>query len=170
MKKALDENSNRLDFEIPTQYCTYDFKIMAYNANGEKVQTDARHATVDYDNIPPSGPREEEYIKFYNPNGCILSSPEFTDDKSGLLKKDWKIPVKYFYGNVWLSEEYSNNQSFWNSDAVRTVLYEGSGDLLFPFDGHRVGMLHIQIAVAMEILFAKAYYLLVEHRPINFRQ
>ena len=129
---ALDENTNRMDFEIPTHYCTYDFKIIAYNENGEKVQTNAKQATVDYDNIPPSMSGGSSLVF---PNGVIISSPDFTDDKSGVLKKDGKIPVKYFYGTTRESFSSYYESIDWNSDAVRTVFYAGSGNLVLSYDG-----------------------------------
>ncbi|MEE3315003.1 MAG: hypothetical protein VZR56_12730, partial [Treponema sp.] len=136
---ALDENSNRMDFEIPTHYCTYDFKIIAYNENGQKVQTNTKQATVDYDNVPPS---IWGAVSFVSPNSVIISSLEITDDKSGILRKDGKIPVKYFFAS-----QFSWNQHIdWNSEAIRTVFYSGNGNLEFPHDGQTGTTLYYQVS------------------------
>ena len=142
---ALDENSNRMDFEIPTHYCTYDFKIIAYNENGQKVQTNTKQATVDYDNIRPS--MSGGYTDLVFPNGVVISSLDVTDDKSGVLKKDGKIPVKYVYANEWYYENGIWGKTIdWNSDAVRTVFYAGSGNLVFPCDGQTGTILYYQVS------------------------
>ncbi len=137
---ALDEISSSMDFEIPTHYCTYSFKIIAYNANGEKVQTDAKQVTVDYDNVPPLIWGGD--VSSVSPNSVIISSLEITDDKSGILRKDGKIPVKYFYAS-----QFSWNQHIdWNSEAIRTVFYSGNGNLEFPHDGQTGTTLYYQVS------------------------
>ena len=140
----LDENSGSMDFEIPTHYCTYSFKIIAYNANGQKVETSAKQVTVDYDNISP------ELVYFYSPllvtpNGAVFTGFDASDDKSGVLKKDGKISVKYLY----TSTNFINDDEIdinWNSNAILTAFCEAGGNLELPYDGTRGSHLYLQVS------------------------
>ena len=145
----LDENSSIMDFEIPTEYCTYNFKIIAYNTSGEKAETTVKQVTVTYDTIPP------EYDSYslsciYFPNAVVYENPVFSDDKSGLLKKDGKVLVKYFftytkYIERTLTEVLKANIN-WDSTNIRTTSYTEGKELVIPFDGASGSYLYIQVS------------------------
>lgn len=140
---ALDENSLSMDFEIPTHYCAYNFKIIAYNANGQKYLSATKQVTVSYDNIPPE--MGGDYRLFITPNGAVYENFSPSDDKSGILKKDGKIFVKYFYSsNFYYADERKTLN--WNSDSIHTALCDSNGRLELPYEGERGAYLYLQVS------------------------
>ena len=142
----VDTKTTSFDLTLDTDYCSYDFEIIAYNYAGASLST-AYSVTADlsYDNVPPYigndyGNSQIVEFMYQRPDAMVLNSevPIWYEEQigdgggSGLdVNSDGKVPLKYFYSS---SSKLLGNID-WNSDSVFNITFDPSEPIELPYDG-----------------------------------
>lgn len=155
----VDTKTTSFDLTLDTDYCSYDFEIIAYNYAGESLSTSySVTADLSYDNVPPYignnyGTSLIAEFLYQRPDAMVLNTAvppasDYYDEQigdgggSGLyVNADGKVPLKYFYSS---NSKLLGNID-WSSDSVFNIAYDPSAPIELPYDGTTGNYLYMYV-------------------------
>ena len=109
---------SQTDFTLKTQSTPYNLSVVVFNNSGQKIESESKTITINYDNVAPSF--NFFLTNFENGSFVAKIKPEDNEGGSGIEKNDGKPFVKYLF----ISSDINVNDIDWdNNPKVRIAKF-----------------------------------------------